>query len=102
MNMKMLVLMLLSLLLTTTARSQQVMQVNWQARMNDSLTIGLRMTYDARLKAGKRAKLADATVAKRGEVRRERVTLRNVDCRKEGGAVLGLSFSCDFEYHGVR
>ena len=41
MNMKMLVLMLLSLLLTTTARSQQAMQVNWQARMNDSLTIGL-------------------------------------------------------------
>ena len=58
MNMKMLVLMLLSLLLTTTARSQQVMQVNWQARMNDSLTIGLRMTYDARLKAGKRTKLS--------------------------------------------
>ena len=90
MNMKMLVLTLLSLLLTTAARSQQAMQVNWQARMNDSLTIGLRMTYDARLKAGERAKLADATVAKR------------VDCREEGGAVLGLSFSCDFEYHGLR
>ena len=89
MNMKMLVLTMLSVLLTTSARSQQTMQVNWQARMNDSLTIGLRMTYDARLKAGER-------------VRRERVTLRNVDCREEGGAVLGLSFSCDFEYHGVR
>ena len=63
MNMKMLVLTLLSLLLTTAARSQQAMQVNWQARMNDSLTIGLRMTYDARLKAGERARLADATVA---------------------------------------
>ena len=102
MNMKMLVLTLLSLLLATAARSQQAMQVNWQARMNDSLTIGLRMTYDARLKAGERAKLADATVAKRGQVRRERATLRNVDCREESGAVLGLSFSCDFEYHGLR
>lgn len=102
MNRKMLALTSFLLLLTMAAKSQQTMQVNWQARMNDSLTIGLRMSYDARLKAGERARLADATVAKRGQVRRERVTLRNVDCREESGAVLGLSFSCDFEYHGVR
>ena len=102
MKKRMLALTLLSLLLATAARSQQTMLVNWQARMTDSLTIGLRMTYDARLKAGERARLADATVAKRGQVRRDRVTLRNVDCHEERGAVLGLSFSCDFEYRGVR
>ena len=76
--------------------------IHWQARMNDSLTVSLRMTYDARLKAGERARFSDATVVKRGQLRRERVTLRNVECHEEGGAVIGLSFSCDFEYHGLR
>ena len=102
MKLKTLGLLLLSLCFATLARSQSVVQVYWQARMNDSLTVSLRMAYDMRMKAGERTRLTDATVMKRGQVKRERVTLRNVECREEGGAVLGLSFSCDFEHRGVR
>lgn len=76
--------------------------VYWQARMNDTLTVSVRMNYDAQLKTGERARLADATVMRRGQMKRERVVLRNVECREEGGAVLELSFTCDFEYRGVR
>ena len=102
MKLKTIGLLILSLSFATLARSQSVVQVYWQARMNDSLTVSLRMTCDMRMKAGERTRLTDATVMKRGQVKRERVTLRNVECREEGGAVLGLSFSCDFEHRGVR
>ena len=77
-------------------------QIHWQARMNDTLTVSVRMNYDARLKTGERARLTDATVMRRGQMKRERVVLRNAECREESGAVLELSFTCDFEYRGVR
>lgn len=86
----------------TAPQPSPTTQIHWQARMNDTLTVSVRMNYDARLKAGERARLADATVVRRGQVRRERVVLRHVECLEESGAVLELSFTCDFEHHGVR
>ena len=44
MKLKTIGLLILNLSFAMLARSQSVVQVYWQARMNDSLTVSLRMT----------------------------------------------------------
>ena len=70
--------------------------VHWQARMNDSCTVVLQTIVKGEVTIGR------AVVTKKGTWKREEVQCRNLSQQVESAKPLAFTFSCDFEYKGLR
>lgn len=76
--------------------------VYWQARMNDSCDVNLRLEFE-NPGGGEPAvvRLNAAYVSRRNRIDRHRIQCEQLKCVFEGNAPLSFSFSTEFEYLGV-
>ena len=93
-------LLLLLVMWTGSGQAQTLGHIGqtiyWQARMNDSCMVSLRTVV------GKDCLVTGAHVVNRRSGKRKTVDCRNVNMQQEQMPRLAFTFTCDFEYDGLR